>query len=71
MSSDPTAKVTSSTDTLVATLEERRLSLMFVRNENSLVMSIRGNPRTACSMYIDKEIATKLTRWLQARIAEM
>jgi hypothetical protein len=71
MPGDPTPKVRFTNDLFRAEFEERRLSLMFIRHRNELVVSIRGNPITVTSMHLDSEIATALTRWLQARIAEM
>jgi hypothetical protein len=71
MSGDPTAQVKSDTGLFMATFERRRLSLMMADSMDELAVSVRGSPTTSCSMFINKEIATALTRWLQTRIAEM
>jgi hypothetical protein len=71
MSSDTTPKVRATPDLLIAEFEERRLSLLVTPTKDAMAIAIRGSPTTSCGMFIDKEIATALTQWLQARIAEM
>jgi hypothetical protein len=71
MPGDPTPKVKSDSHLFVAVHEERRLSLLMANSMDELAVNVRGSPTTSCGMFIDKEIATKLTHWLQARIAEM
>jgi hypothetical protein len=71
MPSDTAAKVKSDARLFVAVHEGRRLSLLMSNTMDELAVNVRGSPTTSCGMFIDREIATKLTHWLQARIAEM
>jgi hypothetical protein len=71
VSGDPAPKVKVTPTLFVAVNEERRLSILLSNTKDEMALAVRGSPTTSCGMFIDKEIATKLTHWLQARIAEM